>query len=278
MAQEWNRETLWRQGHLLSDDTFAKLFPDKKSAGYATAIIISHDCDLAASLEKEPTIELMFCRFVAKLDGNNAASKSSRQLHLPLSNSQTNLILDVQAVDKVLAEKAKIFEEVPDNKSTLTREELTTLRQWLSNRYARSSFSNEFDYFFKVNRFKDKFSAIIGPLGSTLEAVYFEVDDEEPIERTDGDPPFDLTIRLRYTLEHDEQGRERTVEAADKIRDLFNRTYFDQNANCWKNIELKNCFAVSNDAMTVAEHQKMKIWDVDYLSLQANPQQSVVKR
>ena len=278
MAQEWDRETPWRQGHLLPSKVFIKLFPKKSAEGYNTAIVISHDCDLTQSPEKEPVVEIAFCKFTEILDGNNAGSKSSRQLHLPLKKLQPNVILDILAVDKSTIDKAKLFANAPDRVNSLATEELRTLRQWLSNRYARSSFSNEFDRLLKASKFIDQLTKIVKPLGSTLEAIYFDVDDEDEIDRTDGDPPFELTIYLRYTLQHDEEGESKTTEAAKKIRALFKQVYFDKVSNCWRGVELKNCFVSSNHSMTVADHQKLRIWDTEYLSLRAEPQQQAPKR
>ena len=277
MAEAWDRETPWRQGHLLSDDTFAKLFPEKKSAGFATAIIISHDCDLASDIEDEPTVELLLCRFIFKVDGNFSASKNSRRLQIPLRYADDKTVLDIVAVDRVQISKLQLLDETHNEKLTLTREEQRILQLWLSDRYARSSYSNAFNDLLK-NKIKAKLPKIIEPLGPTLEALYFDVDDNEDIVQTNGDPPFELSIYLRYTQSDVEEGYKDTEGAAVAITALFKETFYDDRNRVWRGIELKLCIAISANSMTMATHQNLRLWDTAYLSLRAKPQQNVAKR
>lgn len=278
MAQGWDRETHWRQGHLLSKETFGKLFASEKSGGYSNAIVISHDCDLAAPVDDEPKIELLLCRFLPEIDGNFAASKNSRRLHIALQNSLAKTVLDIRAIDKLQINKLDLLNQGHNSELLLTREELRIFQLWLSDRYARSSFSNDFNDFFKHKKFRDSWMKIIGPLGETLQAIYFDVDDTENFIRTNGDPPIELVVFLRYSLSSDEKGIAKATQASEAITALFRKTFYEEKNGCWKGIELKFCSAVSDEALSVAEHQKLRIWDTAYLSLRADPQQSVVKR
>ena len=279
MAQEWDRDTPWRQGHLLPLDTFGKILPERQAEGYCTAIIISHDCDLASSVDDEPVIELLLCKFADEHDGNYTFSKNSRHLQIPLHNTNAKIVLDIQIGSRLQIDKLTLQNELPDKVHVLTREELRTFQLWLSGRYARSAFSNEFNDIFKLKKFKwKKWTKVIEPLGATLEAIYFDVDDSDGTIRTSGDPPFELVIFLRYTLNYDEQGLEKITAAANEINDIFKATFYDQANQCWNGVELKFCAPVSSDALTVAEHQKLRIWDSAYISLRASPQQPVAKR
>ena len=54
MAQ-WNRDTPWRQGHLLGEDAMDALgLHHAAEAGQTLVIVASHDCDLAQASEGEP--------------------------------------------------------------------------------------------------------------------------------------------------------------------------------------------------------------------------------
>jgi len=57
---EANRQLLWLQGHVLTDDALKSLGLQKaEQTDEVFAVVISHDCDLTAALDKEPIAELM---------------------------------------------------------------------------------------------------------------------------------------------------------------------------------------------------------------------------
>ena len=54
----WTRDTLWRQGSLISRDDLAALdlpVDDRHAFG----LVISHDCDLASCPQSEPVAEII---------------------------------------------------------------------------------------------------------------------------------------------------------------------------------------------------------------------------
>ena len=52
---EANRQLLWLQGHVLTDDALKSLGLQKaEQTDEVFAVVISHDCDLTAALDKEP--------------------------------------------------------------------------------------------------------------------------------------------------------------------------------------------------------------------------------
>ena len=257
---------------------FGKLFPQQKVAGYATAVVISHDCDLAASVEAEPRIELLLCKQTDKLDGNYAASKNSRHLQLHFQNAGAKIVLDILAVDKIQIDKIDLLNERHNETHLLSREDLRILQLWLSDRYARSSFSNNFNDILKPKEFTKKWMKIIEPLGATVDAIYFDVDDSDDVVRKNGDPPFELSIYLRFSLTNDALGSEKATKAAAEVKALFRKSFFDEERQCWVGVHLKLCEAVSSEALTVAVHQNLRIWDLAYLSLRAFPQQLAVRR
>ena len=57
---EANRQLLWLQGNVLTDDALKSLGLQKaEQTDEVFAVVISHDCDLTAALGKEPIAELM---------------------------------------------------------------------------------------------------------------------------------------------------------------------------------------------------------------------------
>ena len=260
----------------MPEDSFAKLYADRLDEGYATAIVISHDCDLAADIEIEPRIELLLGKFVAKIDGTYAYGRNSRQIHLPVLHSDSSLTLEILARDKVQLEKKTISNLLPDKGRKLEPDELKALQNWLVDRYARASYSNSFNDVL-TERVKERLPKIISPLGPLLDAIYFDVDDSEESHGDHEQKPFELTIYLRYSPAKAENGDKPIVEAARKIKELFRDEYFDKTKKLWSRIHLKECFAISNEAMTVTQHNQLRQWDTSYLSLRAKPQQPTPK-
>jgi hypothetical protein len=80
---DWNRDTPWRQGHVLTNASSVALgVLREEDAAVALAVVISHDCDLAQSPETEPAVEIIVARRVQAADGNFTHAKNSRRLHL----------------------------------------------------------------------------------------------------------------------------------------------------------------------------------------------------
>ncbi|MEI6116994.1 MAG: hypothetical protein WCP99_20830, partial [Burkholderiales bacterium] len=81
--EEWNRETPWRQGHLLGDDAINALGLRHNTATEQTlAIVATHDCDLAQQPAGAPRIEVVVGGVAAEKDGNCTYAKNARKLHV----------------------------------------------------------------------------------------------------------------------------------------------------------------------------------------------------
>lgn len=274
---EWDRDTPWRQGHVLSEAQFAELFPKERAAGFDTALVISHDCDLASEIETEAHVELMFAKIVERLQGDYTHSKNSRRLQIPLETSELVLNFELSALDKDRLNKSALANIEPDRQLRLSLEATRTLQHWLSDRYARSSFSEDFNDLLVEKKIREKLPKIVVHFGKIIETIYFDVDDYDEVERNDREPPFELTIYLLYTLEQDADGLARTTEAASKIKELFSQKFYDAKLDRWSGIHLLDCFPISNEAMSVAQHNKLRRWQGDYLSLRARPQLPVAR-
>ena len=80
---EWNRETPWRQGHLLGNDAIEALGLRHEIAPEKTLFIVAtHDCDLAQLPEGEPLIEVVVGRLAVEKGGNCTHAKNARKLHV----------------------------------------------------------------------------------------------------------------------------------------------------------------------------------------------------
>src|SRR5579883_3521016 len=111
---EWLRDTPWRQGRILSAESAKQLglaYPDPSQE--PVVVVISHDCDLAQPIDKEPNCEAIVGRTVDKLDGNFAWAKTARRLHLPFSDGPTKIIGEFSALDKIVISKAALADHLP---------------------------------------------------------------------------------------------------------------------------------------------------------------------
>jgi len=78
------RQIVWSQGQILPPEAaLAVQLVEAEKAGTHFPIVISHDCDLAAAAEKEPHVEILIGRSIAKL-GAASNAKIARRLELPL--------------------------------------------------------------------------------------------------------------------------------------------------------------------------------------------------
>ena len=65
---EWNRDTPWRQGHLLGNDAIEALELHHAVAPDQTLVIVaSHDCDLAQTSAVEPVVEVVVGRLMTSV-------------------------------------------------------------------------------------------------------------------------------------------------------------------------------------------------------------------
>jgi len=274
MAQ-WNRDTPWRQGHILSAASAKALgltHPDAPDD--SIVVVVSHDCDLAQLPDAEPLCEIVIGKPVGDLNGNNTAAKNPRRLHLPSTGAEVSVRGEFDARRKTTVAKAALADHQPAENVRLTTDERTILQSWLSARYRRAAFPDVFDRRLKdgKGKFFDKFANIIKKTGAHLLAVYFDIspDEEAPADQT-----YDLSIDLVYSVADDPvKSHAAATEAVAGIKDLFAKTYCD--AGKWEGIELKDCWPTSADAMTVHQARLLKQWHFEYLSLRDDPQGETV--
>jgi hypothetical protein len=81
----WDRDTPWRQGHILPDDAVKALQLPADTVTDSVAIVVSHDCDLAQDPTVEPVVEIIVGHWIPTADGNFTYAKNARRLHLTFS-------------------------------------------------------------------------------------------------------------------------------------------------------------------------------------------------
>jgi hypothetical protein len=124
------------------------------------------------------------------------------------------------------------------------------LQAWISARYARASFPNEFDRRLtkQANKSYKKIVKVLEKNDAHLRAVYFDVDDSE---RDGPKDVYPLTIYLVYDVEIDVIKSKAAVDtAAGEIVTIFDEEF--KQSGTWSNIELIECSPVSRECNVFA--------------------------
>jgi len=271
----WDRGTMWRQGHLLSDDAIDALKINHRDGDERPIVIVAtHDCDLAQDPEQEPNVEVVVGRFVGCRDGNCTHAKNARRLHIEFVGN-IPFWGEFEATDKLSIDKISLNKFTPQCNAYLTSEGQATFQIWLASRYRRSAFPDEFERrLTRETKLADKISRMIKPYGEIITGVFFDVDSGEEVTRSGPDDTYVLDITILYTSPPDssEASEGMAFKLAQAIEKVFKEKLFDP-ANKWQHIELRFCDAISESALTYDIFRQLKRWRLDHISLGADPQQ-----
>lgn len=278
---EWDRNTPWRQGHLLTPETTNALGIQHPESPEKTAVVvISHDCDLAQTCANEPSVEVLVGRFIEELHGNYMHSKNLRKLHLPYTRGEQQCVVELLATGKLVLPKAGevgLVSHQPEPKFQLGPNEQAILQSWLAARYRRAAFPDEFDR--RLNDetgLRDRLVKILKLHGLHIPAIFFDVDEGEEAKRNGPDDVYTLTIYLLYTTHTDpELAESEAKKAKDAIEAAFKKECRDENGK-WRWIELRDCDVMADTAMTYHQSVVLKKWQADHVSLRGDPPQEMI--
>ncbi|MEN9985459.1 MAG: hypothetical protein RI925_961 [Pseudomonadota bacterium] len=272
---EWNRNTPWRQGHLLSQDAITALGLRHAARSEQTVVIVaSHDCDLAQAPEGEPKIEVVVgCRVTDK-DGNCTHAKNARKLHVEFVGGDI-FWAEFEAKAKSSIEKLKLNEFYPLSDVHLTSENHAIFQMWLASRYRRSAFPDEFERrLTQETKLADKIAKAVRPHGELITGVFFDVDEGAEVVRSGPDDTYTLDISILYDPDVDAT-EHAASQAVDAIQTAFKAKLLMSNQR-WQYIELRFCEAISESVLSYQEFKQLKRWRLEHISLAADPQQSVL--
>lgn len=260
MADEWKRDTPWRQGHLLPSEALS-LLGDIEAGTFA--VVITHDCDLASDLlEVEPNVEVLLGTLGdPSKSGNLSWGKSPRLIHLNFENEQgEKLLLEVNILQRKSVPKTELCRFEPQGWE-LSRAELEAFTRWLASRYRRSAFPDAFNDTLATSKLGEKLEKKFkGSGGTAITTVLFDVEEKSGAE-------FHLSVVLLY---RDEDCHKEVEAVAESIRELFDSQKSEVSSDGVK-IVLKDCGVVSEDTLTVRAYRKLQKWEKDYLSLRTQP-------
>lgn len=273
---EWNRDTPWRQGHLLGSDAIAA-FPFRYAVEPEQTLVIvaSHDCDLTQHPDAEPVVEVVVGRLLADKDGTYTHAKSARKLHVEFAGTSA-CWGEFEATAKVTIDKWLLNEFRPRSDVSLSPEDHATFQMWLASRYRRSAFPDEFERrLTRETKLHDKIAKAVKPHGELISGVFFDVDEGVEVARVGPEDTYTLDITILHRAEPDFDAAARAAEAAAKaIENAFKDKLFAP-SNTWQHIELRSCEPLSESVLTYQVFKQLKRWRLDHISLAADPQQPV---
>jgi hypothetical protein len=272
---EWQRDNPWRQGSILKSESVKSLgLVHPKSPDDTVVIIISHDCDLAQTIETEPFCEAIpGCPVDGVVSGDLTNAKNIRRLHLTFNGGTIKLAAEFIITDKQKIDKSALVDHQPAANVRLAPAELNILQTWLAVRYRRSSFPDEFDRRIKDKeaKFYDKFVKAVKGSADHLLTILFDVDGGTEVDRKGPDDTYTLSIYLVHNVTIDPGKAKEAVDAlAEKITNLFKSCYFKDGK--WLNIELRTCETMSEAAVTIHQYRLLKPLTFEYLSLREEAQ------
>lgn len=275
---EWNRETSWRQGHLLGHEAIKALGLHQAVAPEQTLVIVaSHDCDLAQAPEGEPNVEVVVGRLVTEKDGNCTHAKNSRKLHIEFAGA-TVCWAEFEATAKLSIDKRTLNDFVSRSEAHLSPENHAIFQMWLASRYRRSAFPDEFERRLTSKEFKlhEKIAKAVRPHGELITGVFFDVDEGAEVARDGPDDTYVLDITILHSADSDFDAAEKAADTTAKaIENAFQEKLLNP-TKTWRHIELRSCYSLSESVLTYQRFKQLKRWRLEHISLAAEPQQPVL--
>lgn len=256
---------------MLSNDAAVRIGVVDDPSENSIVVVISHDCDLAASPSTEPDVEVIVGRKVDSPDGRFTLAKNPRKLHLPYEGPDGEMWVELSSAGKAKISKETLADIKPCRDLLLPGNQRATLQHWLAVRYRRAAFPDAFNDRLSNTSLKETIAKTLEPLGEHIRAIFFEVDEGNEVKREGPDDTYTLDIYLIYDTSVDPDKAEATArEAAKNIAVEFQAKLFE--GGNWKYIELRWCEAMSDEALTFKQSQYFRRWYLDHVSLRSETQ------
>lgn len=254
------RCTKWRQGHVLSrNDAISLGVLAADCDERCLAVVVSHDCDLAAAPDKEPMAEVIPGRQVA---GNKGLTrgKVARRLHLAYKCGQGSAFVELQAPAKRQVPQEELRWLDPCQEWQLGEEGLRILQSWLAIRYQRAAWPEAFGARLNAVSMHKGVEVIMEEYGEHVVAL---------LAKILGDPQAELAERIPYRMELAilyASSEADALEQAEATCVALQRLFREGGRHI--GIELEDCTVESDEDLTVAERGQYQEWNLEYLSFQ----------
>jgi hypothetical protein len=261
-----------RQGDIIELDSSLALCDSpgavESSLRTELAIVVSHDCDIDASADKDSLVEFIPLRMVKKLDSAKTHTKSARSLQFEAKGNENNQtgLFEAEAPSKFSVKKPLLWDQSFLRPYSIGPEQLLELVDWLSTRYRRAALPNEFENRYK--RVRDQFWGLIRNFNHELLAVLLLFDEGQEKRECKKDEPYVLSILLIHPGTEPSTSFEPLVH---KIRELFDTHYGAVSNLASAGIEIRHCTAISEFALPLAAYRRAIHHRLDWLSYESDP-------
>ena len=245
----------WRQGILINDKSSISSLT-KNSYSHKSSdsplpeflIVISQDCDIFHhNLLDEPYIDFIKGYFQEE-DGNLLYGKNPRRLQIKYDKKTIGFFIhDVFCVNKDEFEKIN-----PKHASmNLRKEDIKQIVNWVSKRYVRAAFPDEFNN--RLSKAKQVDKAGRNPLMGEVSLIYIDLPDEEL--KPEQDYEVTMVIGIRHRSDQ---------EINTKVEDLFYDAFNVPGIKA--EIEVYDEYDITYETIST-----YKRFDLDYRSVSGNP-------
>jgi hypothetical protein len=221
-------------------------------------IVTSHDCDVTnASFTLEPYVELIVARPVQIQDGNCSGGKNPRRLHLAIETPGGSRPYAFEAHQRVAIERRALLGVAPATDHTLRFSDRRLLGVWLAKRYDRAAFPDAFNA--RTRPATTRIRRVLRQGGNHVSAIFIAlVDDELP----DGEA-YRIVVRAVMSTDHFDDAHRRLD--AQRCLDALVAVL----SEC-EGVETLEHTLVTDSEFTLADAARMKRWDFDWLSPDAD--------
>lgn len=265
------RDTDWRQGDLLTQETAAKLTTLNGADGEMhRVVVITHDCDLPHA--GETSIEVIVADLITETNPQFSYAKNPRKLHLgyEIEDGQP-IVVELRHAERRAVPKGEFEKHAArDDSASLPVDAKRALKQWLAARYGRPAFPNAFENRLrksvgKKNTVERQIGKILEPEAKHLVGLFFDLGEHRSWEVPEGEP-YALSVSVVYdATEGSTQARLSAEKVADQLRVLFEQAYGKPDVAT--EIALDACEAIADTSITLADLRRVDQWRLEYISL-----------
>ena len=255
------KEQGWRQGSVLPPslfDTLRQLGSLGSASGDECAVIVSQDCDVVhPQYSVEPTVEVMVAVRRQSLDGNLTYTKSPRRLHMEISTDQGIFVYELSMRERFFIDRRLLSGVQPHGSIKLSNSQTRQLAGWLSKRYRRDAFPDEF-----VNRLRQQpqseaLRKLFKKWGGDVTAVFLLLNTEQDLPPTD---LYRITVWATVPREEYEQQDKR-----NRLDEMF-QPALEAALSAFPGLEVDGAMVVSDADFSLADVRSTRRLDLDDIS------------
>lgn len=255
----------WRQGDLLDPEHNVAVAASSHLdiADLDRVVVITQSCDLLQKNDAaEPEVELLIIRRIGEVSGNFNHNKHPRILHIQSHTSGGQLAYSATHQDKVRLPRSIMLALKKCADEFLDDHQISTLTRWLSARYVRAAFPDQFEELLRtVKDHEGKLRKKARKMSAGVTGVFLHLH------------PFrDLNDGEKYSAEllalvHAGQSEHAPdiVASVEAIASLFRAA----------GIDVRSTIRPEDKVPYSIFRNEFKPWDFDSISISENPAQAL---